>query len=122
MELQKINNLRNSGYYVAILNGAECKNLTTFISSVARLFQFPSYYGHNINAFIECINDLDWIAESNYALVIDNSAILMSNDNDDNRRYITELLEKVSKEWENVPNYQGEDEFRHKADFKVIYN
>ena len=121
MELQEVSDLQNKGYYVAILYGAECENLNTFIGNVAKLFHFPSYYGHNINAFLECINDLDWISEPNYALVVIDSELFMANDTKDNKLYVIDLLRKVSIEWANVPNYQGEEQFRHKADFKVIY-
>jgi len=121
MELQEVSDLQNKGYYVAILFGAECKNLNTFIDNVAKLFHFPSYYGRNINAFLECINDLDWMPESNYALVVVDSELFMANDTKDNKLYVIDLLRKVSTEWANVPNYQGEEQFRDKADFKVIY-
>jgi RNAse (barnase) inhibitor barstar len=120
MELQEVEDLRSKGYYVAIMDGAECKTKKGFINNIAKSFNFPSYYGQNLDALWECINDLEWIAELNYALVITNSKFFMSADVD-NKQYIIEMLNEVVTEWGNVPNYEGEDMFRHKADFKVIY-
>ncbi|HTK18247.1 MAG TPA: barstar family protein [Mucilaginibacter sp.] len=121
MQTEQINNLRDSGYFVGVIDGAECADLRSSIANIAKAFHFPSYYGENLDAFDECINDLDWLNESNYAIVIKNANLFMEGDTRDNKIYLMDLLDKISKEWANVPNFQNEDSFRKKADFKVIY-
>lgn len=121
MELQEVEDLLSKGYYVAILDGAECKTIKDFICNIAVSFNFPSYYGQNLDALWECINDLEWISEINYVLVIINSKYFMSSDIG-NKQYLIDMLNEVSEEWRNVPNYEGEDILRHKADFRIIYN
>lgn len=119
--MESINELINKDYYVAILSGEECSNLKTFMEKASEAFKFPDYYGANINAFLECINDLDWLPKSNYALIVKNSNTFMSDDTDANKQYVHDMLENISKEWANVPNYDGEDAFRKRSDFKVVY-
>jgi len=122
MRQEEVENLQRQGYFVGIIEGAECRDLKSTIANIAVVFQFPSYYGENLDAFWECINDLEWITETNYAIIIQNSALLMGDDTLDNKLYLMNLLNDVTKEWERVPKYKGEDLYRQKADFKVIYN
>ena len=60
------------GCYVAELDGAKAKNIDSFLREIAKSFRFPDYFGFNYNALLECLNDLDWIQEENYALYIRN--------------------------------------------------
>lgn len=116
----EINLLKKKGYYIAEIDGLECKNLNSCLDKIAEAFRFPEYYGHNGAAFRECINDLDWIEMDNYALVIKNSRFLIVESNDD-KEYFKSLLEEVTFEWANVPNYNGEEIYRKKSDFLVLY-
>jgi len=70
MEQQEIHDLKDKGYYIAVLDGSKTLDIQSFISNIAQSFRFPDYYGNNMNAFRECINDLDWLSEANYALLI----------------------------------------------------
>ena len=121
MANKEINDLQNHGYFIGTVDGAKCKDLKSSIANIASAFQFPDYYGEILDAFGECINDLEWLSESNYALVIQNSDIFMADDPKDNKLYLINMLEDVAKEWAGVPNYKNEDAFRRKADFKVLY-
>jgi hypothetical protein len=122
MEDKELRDLQDKDYFIAIVDGSKCKDLSTTIASIANAFLFPDYYGENLNAFDECINDLEWLNKSNYALVIENSEAFMANDTSDNKSYLVKFLGEISKEWADVPNYKNEDTFRRKADFKVLYN
>ena len=122
VENKEIGDLQENGYFVGIVNGAKCKDLRSTIAQIASAFQFPDYYGKNLDAFDECINDLEWLTESNYAIVIENSNLLMAKDTQDNKLYLINMLDEVSNEWSGVSNYKNDDIFRRKADFKVIYN
>jgi RNAse (barnase) inhibitor barstar len=115
-----INELKKNDYYIAEINGAECKDAESFLSKIGVAFKFPDYYGKNLDAFWECIGDLSWIDETNYALVIYNKDSFLLQEPDKIKVEIIELLEKIRIDWGNVPNYKGEDEFRKKADFQII--
>lgn len=113
--------IKSGNFYVASLDGERCSTLKDFILEIGKAFNFPNYYGENMNALSECINDLDWLPNSNYLLVINNSSLLL-NKQIEEKEYILNFLQKVHSEWANVPNFAGEEEFRKKAEFLVIYN
>jgi len=106
-------------YYVAILDGTDCKTLKSFLKNIGKAFKFPSYYGMNLNALNDCLNDLEWIEKPNYILVIKNSKEFLSKESEETRSHIASFLERVSKQWANVPNYEGEEIYRRKADFRI---
>ena len=116
----KVDEFRNDGYYIGVVDGLNSRTYKTFLVEIAVAFQFPDYYGGNTAAFDECINDLDWIVEQNYCLVITNSHLFMSDD-PDNKEWLLSIFYRITTEWANVPNFEGEEEFRHKADFKVVF-
>lgn len=112
--------LDHNKYFIAVLNGERSKNIKAFLHEIGELFNFPGYYGENMNAFYDCINDLSWIDQPNYALVIRNYSQFLANDPEGTSTEYLSILDKISKEWENVPNYNGEEKFREKADFKIF--
>lgn len=46
---------------VRIVRGSRCENERDFFREWAAALQFPYYFGHNWDAFNECLNDLEWI-------------------------------------------------------------
>jgi RNAse (barnase) inhibitor barstar len=107
-------------YYVAMLVSTDCKTLKSFLNNIGKAFKFPSYYGMNLNALNDCLNDLEWIEKPNYLLVIKNSKEFLSKESEETRNHIILFLEHVSKQWVNVPNYEGEEIYRRKADFRIM--
>lgn len=118
--MNEVSNVYGHDYYVGEIDGTKCQTLKSFLTEIAIAFNFPSYYGNNINAFWDCIGDLSWIEEKQYALVIRNVHNFLKSEDEDIKSYIFDLLQKVAKDWANVPNFEGENKFREKADFKII--
>jgi RNAse (barnase) inhibitor barstar len=108
-------------YYIAVLDSMECKTLPPFLKKVGIAFRFPDYYGNNVNAFWECIGDLSWLDAKNYSLVIKNSNFFLIEETEDTRKEIFDLLQKVKYDWANVPNFEGEEVYRQKADFNIEF-
>ncbi|MEI8278172.1 MAG: barstar family protein [Bacteroidota bacterium] len=115
-----INEYSDKGYYIALLDAVNCPTLNSFVIQIGVAFRFPSYYGKNMNALDECINDLDWLEEKNYVLVVSHSKLFLAKETKKLREEMWQLLEKVRFEWASVPNYDGEDMYREKADFVII--
>ncbi len=90
---QEIRQVIDDGYFVGVLDGAKSNNIKSFLINIAIAFRFPDYYGENIKYLLECINDLDWLNETNYALIINNSDLFMSGDTVENKTHIINLLE-----------------------------
>jgi RNAse (barnase) inhibitor barstar len=113
---------KEKNYFIAEIYGKECLSLNSFLDSIARAFKFPDYYGRNINALWDLIGDLSWLNESNYLLVIRESGFFLKDENENTRRDIYALLERIAEDWRNVPNFENEDQFRKRSDFRVIYD
>ncbi len=115
-----LDSLQIPGYYIAIIDGLKSKNIKTFLDEISRAFQFPDYFGYNYNALDECLNDLEWIRENHYALYIMNYDQFFADESHEERIHALQVLNNAANEWANVPNFDGEEEFRKKADFKII--
>jgi RNAse (barnase) inhibitor barstar len=111
--------ISNKEYYVAGIDANDCRSKKSFLRAIGIAFQFPSYFGQNLDALRDCLNDLEWLDKPNYILFIKNSKEFLSQEPEEVRDKILILLEEVPKEWANVPNYEGEDLYRKKADFRV---
>ena len=58
---------------IVTINGAEIKDEGTFHQVFALSFGFPSFYGNNLNAWIDCMSDLEMTsfeANSNEIIII----------------------------------------------------
>jgi RNAse (barnase) inhibitor barstar len=118
-DLLSSENISVSQYYVAVIDGSHNRTLKSFLRNIGKTFKFPSYYGNNLNALKDCLNDLEWIDKPNYLLIIRDSKEFLNRESEQTRSHIISFLDRVSKQWANVPNYVGEDQYRKKADFRV---
>lgn len=110
-------------YFIAAINGEDCENWEAFLKEIGIAFKFPDYYGQNVAAFRDCINDLSWITQDNYMLFINNSSKLLSKGTlEDDQEYLINLFDKISKNWKLGPKAEGNDKTRKVSDFTVIYN
>lgn len=108
------------GYFIGFIDGSLCKNIDSFLTEIGMAFNFPEYYGRNMNELYECINDLEWINEKNYLIVISNAEYFLENESLEYHQAIWRFLDGVRTEWASVPNYIGENEFRNIGDFVIL--
>ena len=57
---------------VFYLDGSDIHDKKSFLSKAAEVMQFPNYFGHNWDAFDECITDLEWFPAKRYVLIHNN--------------------------------------------------
>lgn len=107
--------------YVGIIDGNKTQVLSNFMKEVSLAFNFPNYYSGNMNSFLEIMNDLSWLDANDYVLAITESDKFLQDESVKERSEIKDILNKISKEWSNVPNYEGESEYRKQARFIVHY-
>lgn len=119
--MSEVKHLIDQAYFIGEIDGYKCQSLQSFLTEISIAFRFPSYYGNNINAFWDCIGDLSWIKEKNYALIIKNSSIFLKNEDEKTRNDVFVLLKRVTNDWAGVPNFEGEEEYRQKSDFKILF-
>jgi RNAse (barnase) inhibitor barstar len=118
---QNLGMLSTNTEFTVYLDGAKCQTLTQFLIEIAVVFKFPDYYGQNMNAFYDCINDLAWLDYDRIKLIVENTSLLMAKETTMSVDELKQILEEIRLEWQNVPNVEGEDEFRQKKAFSISY-
>ncbi|GAC1424595.1 MAG: hypothetical protein NVSMB7_00620 [Chitinophagaceae bacterium] len=69
------NNIR----YV-FLDGRACNRLDTCFNTLQEQLSIPAYFGKNLDALEEVLEDMDWIAEEKVKIIILNSPALLENE------------------------------------------
>ncbi len=62
------------GWQAFHLAGRELATKAEFLQASARALHFPSYFGHNWDAFEESLNDMSWAPAHGYLVVFDGVA------------------------------------------------
>lgn len=57
----------------------ECDDEASLLASLAERLKFPSYFGNNWDAVLECLVDIPLNSQDNLTLVIDNLDLLLMN-------------------------------------------
>lgn len=63
-----------AGLYCARLDLADCRGKAELLAGLARVLEFPAWFGHNWDALADCLDDLGWLRGSGYLLVLENPA------------------------------------------------
>jgi hypothetical protein len=117
-EIDSFANYQISNATVRFVRGQRCLDEARLFQEWAAAFQFPYYFGHNWDAFHECIRDLDWMPADAYVAVVTNVDKMLPED-PDSFRILVELLEDSAQYWRNpTPN----PPFDRPAIFQVIYH
>src|SRR5258706_1161745 len=111
---------RDLGTYVGEIDGNTAIDIPSFFNEIAKAFNFPDYFGSNYDALDECMNDLSWIDSTNFILYIKNYKAFLKSEDSKTRIYTLALFRDACNQWANVPNFEGEDNFRRKAIFRVV--
>ena len=97
-----------------VVRGQRCPDKIHLFQEWAAAFQFPYYFGHNWDAWHECIRDLDWMRSDTYITIISNVDQVLAGADKDFRSFVS-LLEKSAAEWQERIHERN-------AVFKVIYH
>jgi RNAse (barnase) inhibitor barstar len=52
-----------------LLNGALLTTKKEFLTAIAHTLDFPSYFGHNLDALYDVLTDLSWLPEGRHVLI-----------------------------------------------------
>jgi RNAse (barnase) inhibitor barstar len=105
---------------VRFLRGKKMTKLIHLYDEFAAALQFPYYFGENWNAFYECITDLEWLAGDVYILVITDSMMLLSEEDEEQLDALTNIFQEAGNEW-NRPINTPEAWSRPAVAFHVIF-
>lgn len=113
------------GAVVRFIRAVHCQNWLDFLRYWAAAFQFPWYFGYNVDAFAECARDLSWLKGSFYLIVITNANLLLRNVTDESFGTLIKVLEVIAMDWQESDNISEDmDPFWYKqaTPFRVVFN
>lgn len=75
-----------AGYYTenntryVFLDGFACKKLDRCYITLQEQLSIPGYFGKNLDALEEVLDDLDWIKEEKIKIIVSNTSFLLEHD------------------------------------------
>ena len=81
------------------LNGKKINNKQTFLKQAAEAMEFPAYFGHNWDAFDECITDLTWCPAQRYVILY-NHADIFAQAEPTQYQIALDILNSAKEYWE----------------------
>jgi len=102
-----------------ILEGKNMQDIKAFHQELAQKLEIPDEYGKNWDALGEVLNDLSWLDYDHFAFFISDYDQLLKKEAFEQKSEFLCILDGAMDEWENVPNYEGEDEYREASGFRV---
>ncbi|WP_219223172.1 barstar family protein [Pedobacter antarcticus] len=113
--VSQINPVKNT----AAADGEKCGELKAFVSLLAENFSFPEYFSDNLDSLEEILNDMSWLHDNSFAIIISNYAEFLKSEKPARKAELLSLLAETASQWQHVPNYPGEEAYRDRADFRV---
>lgn len=89
---------RAAGLHLARLDLEERRGKADMLAGLAKVFQFPSWFGHNWDALADCLDDLEWLRKPGYVLVLENPAG-MSNAAPKDFALMLDILADAARKW-----------------------
>ena len=70
--------VKNNGRQCFYLDGSKIVDKESLLAESAAAMSFPDYFGHNWDAFEECITELTWIEDAGCVILYDHAAVLVA--------------------------------------------
>lgn len=80
--------------YLAHIDGKKITTLNELYQDVTIALQLPDYFGNNLDALEETLNDLEWIEQTAILLVIQNANFLLFSESPEVREEIMNIFEE----------------------------
>ena len=96
-----VKGLVDQGIQVFYLDGSNINDKKSFLNKTAEVMQFPNYFGHNWDAFDECITDLEWLPAKRY-VVIYNKPNLFAEANPLDWQIAYDTLQSAVEYWQST--------------------
>jgi RNAse (barnase) inhibitor barstar len=96
-----INNLESlKDHHIAQIDGQKAHTLRGFYEEIAKVLDFPEYFGFNLDSFDEMLNDLSWLEQEKIAIYITNSEHFVEKErNPDKLPTLLDLLDATCEDW-----------------------
>ena len=71
-----------------------------FDDEVSSSFQFPDYYGRNLNALRDCLTDLAWLPScEGYLVIFENAESLLADEDNEVLNGVLSVFQVAGSEW-----------------------
>lgn len=82
------------------IDATKTKTLREFYEVMAEVFEFPDYFGFNLDSFDEMINDLSWIEDEKLAVFFENSESFLINERNETKIItLLDMLDATCEDW-----------------------
>lgn len=75
-----------------------CDDADTAMREIAEILQFPAWFGENLDALADCLNDLSWLPSEGYALVLEHTGEWRAQEVD-TFATVLEILNETARRW-----------------------
>ncbi|HWC01598.1 MAG TPA: barstar family protein [Methylomirabilota bacterium] len=86
------------GVVVRTLDGRRCRTKRALLGEMARVLEFPAYFGRTWDALEDCLTDLGWLPGAAYWLLVTSAHRLLVRDPAGYATLVA-LLEDVGRAW-----------------------
>lgn len=87
-------------FEIAEINASKTTTLREFYEAMAEVFEFPDYFGYNLDSFDEMINDLSWIENEKILIYFTDSDKFLEKERNENKILtLLDLLDATCEEW-----------------------
>ncbi len=92
-----VNNFYTEGHtrYVFI-DGLLCDTMEKIYATLKTQLSLPDYFGNNLDALSDVLNDLEWVKEKKVKLIILNKDALLSKEKDKLKNFLSVLSNAAS--------------------------
>jgi RNAse (barnase) inhibitor barstar len=71
---------RSVGFDCTRIDLASCSDKAEFLVRIAAALGFPAWFGHNWDAFFDCLTDLSWRPALGYVLILEHATELQATE------------------------------------------
>lgn len=106
-------------FEVAEIDASKTTTLREFYETLAQVFEFPDYFGFNLDSFDEMINDLSWIENEKILIYFTHSDKFLEKERNESKILtLLDLLDAACEEWK----WAEEDELIPKKELLIRFS
>ncbi len=87
----------DANVYIAFLDGKYIQEKEQMYTALAKALQFPDYFGKNLDALDEMLNDLEWIEQEYVLIIVHRSSLLLQHENEFKNKLIQVFNENENR-------------------------
>lgn len=93
------------GAFVAVIDGKASQTEEMLYEQLESAFQLPDYFGKNLDALYDCLNDLSWVKANEIVFYIKNYPLLLEDDGTTTRYEVMQLIHETAINWNTSANF-----------------